>query len=272
MAKTLLANVGSTSPFSANVDIIIPFHGHYEGVTKLVESIYRLTRTNYFTICLVDDASLNQNYIQIVAKNVERTALRRRVPNNMKVVRSEEQKGFGGALRMGYDSTENPYVCFMNSDCLVEDANWLRAMGESLLALKEHNVRMVSAMSDNIVGGDSAQNGTRDTRDYEDVILGKDQHLSWYCVMCHRELFRHVGGFVKPYFPGMYEDEEFAYRLQHYGFKQAVCRRSWVRHEGMATIRAMWRQNPNLRDVMQEENRKRCIQDIQSLTQKSPRS
>ncbi len=265
MAKTKNASVGVRSDFIASVDIIVPFHGQYEKVTKLVESIYRLTRTNYFTICLVDDASPNRDYIASVARNVEKTAARRRVANNLKIVRNEEPLGFGGSLRQGYENTDSPYVCFVNSDCIVEDANWLRAMGECLLSLKSEGVRMVSAMTDNIVNGDTAQVGDRHTRDLEDVILEKDSHLSLYCALAHRELFPRCHGFLREYPFGYFEDEEFAARMHHYGFKQAVCRRSWIAHEGMATIKALWRADPSLRKVMEEDNRSRCIQDLQKL-------
>lgn len=263
--KTTNASMTIKSDFMAAVDIIIPFHGQYEKVTKLVESIYRLTRTNYFTICLVDDASPNRDYIATVAKNVERTAARRRVVNNLKVIRCEESKGFGGALREGYENTDSPYVCFMNSDCVVQDANWLRAMGESLLALKSENVRMISAMTDNIVDGDPAQLGERNTKSPTDIVLDKGSHLSLYCTLAHRELFSHCKGFIKEYPYGMYEDEEFAARMQHFGYKQAVCRRSWIAHEGMATIKTLWRADPSVQKVMQDDNRNRCIQDLQKL-------
>jgi GT2 family glycosyltransferase len=78
-------------------------------------------------------------------------------------------------------------------------------------------------------------------------------------------LFSRVGGFLKNYPYGYYEDEEFAARLRKYGYKQAVCRSSWVHHEGACTIRSIWRANPNLRKVMEEENRDRCIEDMKKL-------
>ena len=154
----------------------------------------------------------------------------------------------------------------MNSDCIVQDTNWLRSMGESLLALKSENVRMVSAMTNNIVDGDPAQLGDRNVKSLNDIILETGSHLSLYCVLAHRELFSHCQGFIKEYPYGMYEDEEWAARMQHFGYKQAVCRRSWVAHAGMSTINALWRTDPSLKKIMQEDNRNRCIQDIQKLS------
>lgn len=267
MAKTKKADIKVPSTFMSTVDIIIPFHGQYETVTKLVESIYRLTRTNYFNICLVDDCSPNADYLATVTSNITRSANRRRVPVNFQAVRTEEQKGFAGAMKAGLDVTKNAYVCFMNSDCLIEDSNWLRAMGETLLSLKSENVRMVAPMTESIVGGDPSQKGNCSSIS-QDIIIPSDSHLSWYCVLSHRELFTRCGGFLKEYPLGMYEDEEFAARMLHYGFKQAVCRHAWIGHEGEATIRNLWKSRPETQKIMTEDNRRRCIEDMRRLRQK----
>jgi len=266
MEKTTFAPpIAVPSDFNTAVDIIIPFHGHYQKLTKLLESIFRLTRSNYYKIYIVDDASPNSQFIKDIDKNSAKNASIRKADNVIKTIRLEEQRGFGGAIKAGFDASESPYVCFLNSDCKIEDVNWLRSLGEGLLAMKEQNVRMVSPVTNNAVGGHPAQTGTKENRSQNHVILQKEEFLSMYCFLCHRELFNRCGGFIKEYPYGYYEDEEFGSRMQHYGFKQAVCGDSWVYHEGQATIKSVWRTNPDIKDVMEKENRKRCIADMKSL-------
>ena len=118
--------------FSSKVDIIIPFHGQYEHCTALIESILRLTRTNYYCLCIVDDASPNEAYIERVEKNLSRN---QSPAVEIKCMRSADQLGFAGAAKVGYEATSSPYVVIMHSDCEVEDLNWLRGMGESLLSM-----------------------------------------------------------------------------------------------------------------------------------------
>jgi GT2 family glycosyltransferase len=265
-AKTFVARpVNSVSEFNSQVDIIIPYYGQYERVTQLLESLFRLTRSNFYKVIVVDDCSPNPEYIKQIAMNAQKNANRLKQESVLITQRNESQRGFAGACRAGYDSGESPYVCFLNSDCIIRDTGWLRSMGETLLNLKEQGVRMVSPMTNNPVNGDISQKGDPFTRESEDVVLGSDSHLSMYCFMCHRELFRHVGGFLKEYPYGYFEDEEFAARLRHYGFKQAVCRSSWIHHNGESTVRPLWREKPHLRKVMEEENRARCIEDLKKL-------
>lgn len=252
------------SDFFAKVDIIIPFHGQYDKLLALVDSIFRFTRSNYYQLCLVDDASANSSFLGTIAKNAEKSANLRKMDNIVKTVRLDQQLGFAGAAKAGFDATVNPYVCFVNSDCKVEDVNWLRSMGECLLKYKSQGVRMVSPVTNNAVGGHEAQEGKREERLEDPVILGDGDFLSLYCFMCHRELFNRCGGFLKEYPFGYYEDVEFANRMQKHGFKQAVCRNSWISHEGQATIKPLWRSNPSSRNIMEKDNRQRCIADMKN--------
>lgn len=263
--KFVARPVNSVSEFNSQVDIIIPYYGQYEKVTQLLESIFRLTRSNFYKVIVVDDCSPNSDYIKQIYTNASKNASRLRYENVVTVHRNEEQLGFAGACKAGYDLGESPYVCFINSDCLIKDASWLRSLGESLLHLKSQGVRMVAPTTNNPVMGDETQKGEMFKAESDDVILGDDSHLSLYCFLCHRELFNHVGGFLRQYPYGYYEDEEFASRLRKHGYKQAVCRSSWVYHEGEATIRPLWRARPDLRSIMEVDNRERCIEDMKSL-------
>jgi O-antigen biosynthesis protein len=238
---------------NSSVDIVIPFYKCYDKVAKLVESIWSCTRSNPYRICLVDDASPNADFI----KNFNDKPL-------MTTVRSEKRLGFGGALKLGYDSTNFPWVIFLNSDCEIQEPSWMIEMGRSLLTLKNQGVRMISARTNNPCGS-VYQKGEKRTP-VQDLILEKD-FLTLYCVMCHRDLFKHVGGFFKCYFPCGYEDEEIAFRIRKYGFKQAVCGRSWVYHEGYATVDLLCKEDQQMIGKI-EENRDLCIKDISLMSHK----
>jgi GT2 family glycosyltransferase len=231
-----------------------------------MESVFRLTRSNYYQLYIVDDASPNSDYLKSVEKNAAKNAGRRGIVNNVHTVRNETQKGFAGACKAGFEKGESPYVCFINSDCVIRDPGWLRSMGECLIRMKAQGVRVVSAATDNSVGGDPSQQQESVGKHTEDHIIGEDSFLSLYCFMCHRELFGKLGGFLKEYPFGYFEDEEFAARLRKRGYKQAVAARSWVHHEGQATIRPLWRLRPDTKDEMEIANRERCIADMKTLS------
>lgn len=247
--------------FESYVDVIVPFHGQYLKVTKLLESIMSHTLNVPYTLTLIDDCSDNEGYIDDLKK-----------VKNLNLIRNKKRLGFGGSIFEGFKQTYNPWVCFINSDCVVDDLNWLQSMGSSLVNLKSQNVRMVAPLTNNAVG-QPKQEISKDeylkSADRKDYILNMEQddpeYLSMYCFMCHRDLFKNCGGFIRDYPYGWYEDMEFAFRMKKFGFKQAICKNSWIFHEGACTIKSLWRSKPETRKIMEQENYELALKNIREL-------
>ena len=250
----------------SQVDIIVPFHGQYEHVTKLIESIYRTTRRP-FLLTLVDDASPNAQYLQNIKDST-----------NVNCIRNEEQIGFGASLKVGFEATNFPWVVFMHSDCYIENPNWLNTLGESMMELKDQGVKMVSAVMDNPGGADwihpkmkieanlLQQNIPNTSLILPDIVLNENYCLPLVCALSHRDLYRHIGGFVKPYPYGWYEDVELSYRMRKHGFKQALCQKCWIKHKGQATIGPLLAtEDKSVFNQMSEENYQRCLGDLKKL-------
>ena len=249
--KTIQSNYDLKEMFyGAKVDIIIPFHKQESKVTKLVKSILMHTqKTNPYRIILVDDYSKS-----------DWGALWQHVPG-VSIVRNEKQLGFGGSLYQGFINSDAPWVVFMHSDCVVETPNWLFEMGKSLVKFREEKskVKMVSAKSDNPGDQYDARLKSEKTEICEDIIV--NTALPLYCAMCNRELFERINGFIKKYPYAFYEDEELAHRMKKYGYEQAICGKSWVRHEGAATINEIVKNNMKIKNTI-EANRELCMRDM----------
>ncbi len=251
------------SSFSkSRVDIIIPFHAQYDKVTSLIKSILLSVKSNPYQITLVDDCSDNKDFhrkIHDEFKPQERSAFKPII----RCIRNEKQLGFGGSLKAGFENTNLPWVLFMHSDCLVEDPNFMLEMGRSLLNWRDQKVpvKMVSACSNN--SGDCSL-AKKDKKDVEgkDFIL-EEGSLPLFCSMCHRDLFKHIQGFIKSYPYAWYEGEELAFRMKRFGFQQGVSGKSWIRHQGAATIKYLWQKDKTgeIKKIM-EQNRDLCIQDM----------
>lgn len=251
-------------PFSrSRVDIIVPFHAQYERVSELLRSIVVSVKSNPYQITLVDDCSENKNFGEEIRKEFAKGTPEGYLPQ-VQYIRNEEQLGFGGSLRVGFEATEQPWVLFMHSDCVVEDPNFMIDMGQSLMRWRDGGVpvKMVSARSNNPGDCEAAKADRLDKGD-KDIVL-KDETLPLFCAMCNRELFRHIGGFIREYPYAWYEDEELAHRMRSKGLLQGVSTKAWVRHHGGATIDYLWSTRPETREAM-EGNRRRCIEDIRKL-------
>lgn len=238
----------------AAIDIIVPFHGQYEKVHKLVDSIWLGLKSNPYNICLVDDCSPNAEYIKSYARSPRVTT-----------IRLDTQMGFGAALQAGYIATSNPFVAFVHSDCVMEDHSCFQHLSNYLL---DTGVGMVAARSDNPGEGADQRLRSKRTELGKDIVL-EEGTLPLYCVLMRRTLFQKIGGFVRPYPFGYYEDEELAYRMRLFGIPQAISGKAWVRHRAGSTFTALAKEGKEtlLRETI-EKNYHQCQQDISSLNAK----
>jgi GT2 family glycosyltransferase len=265
MSNIKTAKPLSFVPFSkSKVDVIIPFHGQYEKVTSLLQSIIFSVKSNPYQITLVDDCSENKTFHREIADQFKKNTPEGYRPQVV-CIRNEKQLGFGGSLRVGYESTNLPWVLFMHSDCLVEDPNFMIEMGQALLDWKEQNVpvKMVSSKSNN--PGDLIKAKSKNyEKDDKNIVLEDNETLPLFCAMCHRELFQRINGFIKEYPYAWYEDEELAHRMRKFGFKQGISTKAWIHHEGESTVKYICSKNKNAKEIM-ENNRDLCLNDIKNL-------
>ena len=245
-ARPLVSNIMT----QARVDIIVPFHGQYQRLHTLCQGIWRHTKSHNYRLYIVDDNSPNRTYAPAY-REAPRTT----------VIQNDKQLGFGGALQKGFEAGKNEWVVFVQSDCAIEYANWLQ---ELLIShLKNPKAGMVSPRTNNPGVNDPRLKANKTDPPTQDVVLDKG-YLPLYCALCRRDLFSKIGGFVKPYPLRYYEDEELAHRLRMHGLEEIVSGASWIYHYGAATIGPLLKMKREYQTII-EENRNRCISDLQSL-------
>jgi GT2 family glycosyltransferase len=239
------------------VDIIVPFYGQYDSVSKLMESLIYHTSIVNFRVCVIDDCSPNVIFHEAAFE----------VFPNVKVVRNTSRLGFGASLEVGIKTLEKekkifPWLVFMHSDVVIEDPNWLLFLGQTMLNLKDKGVKMVSATTNNTTTNNPYLEA-KSPEKREDIVL-ENGYLPLYCSLCHRELFNKIKGYVKHYPYMGYEDRELANRMRHYGFKQGISGKSWVRHNGASTLKA---QDPGIIKII-ENNKNLWNEDVKNLNPK----
>ena len=210
------------------VEFIVPFYNNYSDVVRLLESLFSTIATNRYQITLVDDGSDNKNFIKEL--------------NNKKIVglnclRVEENKGFGAAINYALKNPKNnwiPFICILHTDVLPNDMLWLSKIGSCYQKLKLQNVKMISPRS-NFFGDDLKHLETTRDQKVDDYILKENEYLSLFCSLCHRDLFKKIGYFEEYPYAGC-EVEEFALRMQRNGYKQGICGKSWIHHQGEGTL------------------------------------
>jgi hypothetical protein len=103
--------------------------------------------------------------------------------------------------------------------------------------MKSQGVKMVSPLTNNPVDNIESLISVDRNPNKDDLILENEDFLPMYCFLCHRNLFDHVRIVEHPY--ASIEAKDFANKMKSKGFSQAVCGKSWVHHEGRATLKLM---------------------------------
>lgn len=228
----------------ASVEIIIPFYNKHSLVTKLITSIFNTITSNKYLITLVDDGSENNNFIGQMekAKILGVRCLK------------QEKKGFGAAVNHAIKTPfakSPPYVLILHSDVLFYSKNCLLNLGNYLQEVKEKNIKMVSPLTNNPVepfGFLESKKGI----EKENYILKENEFLPLYCALLHRDLFNYVGFFDEcPYAGG--EAKKFAKKMKEKGFHQAVCGKSWIYHEGGATLK-LFEKNQKVQKILRKNH------------------
>jgi len=273
MGKSKVFNFVDDHPLFSDqyVDVVIPFYGQYEKVASLVTSLIHHTMTPHFRICLVDDASPNQDFIQYGFGQIP----------NLLEVRNDEQIGFGACIQKGIEALDKvrrknqpifKWVVIMHSDCLIKEPRWLLNLGQSMMKLKDQGIKMVAPLTnnptvDNFKMKSSASLIPDEETDFADIVLDEeDEYLPLYCAMCHRELFNRIGH-IKHYPFAGYENAEFAKRMRAYGFSQAISVKSFIYHEGDCTMKYMRRKRPDTTEQITKGNKILYLKDIQKYAQ-----
>ena len=219
----------STNPnYMAAVEIVVPFYGQYNKISRLIDSIFSTVNNNRYQLTLVDDGSPNEGFIgQIKEKAMP----------GLHCLRLKKNSGFGAAVNYALENCINdwiPFVCIMHSDTIPVDSSWLSQLGSFLNQVKKDNIKMVSPRS-GVFNDEMKHLQTERSVKSEDRILSSEEYLPMFCSLAHRDLFKHVGRFREFPLAGC-ESMDYAMRMNSMGFKQAVSGKSWVEHEGRGTI------------------------------------
>lgn len=217
----------SPTETSFSVDIIIPFHGEYHLVVRLVESILRLVKYPRYKIILVDDASKSPNIQQSFEKL-----------QGIQVIRHDRQAGFAAAVNTGVRASESDFVCVLHSDVEVVEQNVFWNLARGLHNLKNEKVAFISATTENPMSKDCAfLRNTSSTADSPSII-DTEQYLPFFCTMFSRPVFIKLGGFFEfPYC--WFEDKLIAKKCHAHGYRMAYHPGAHVRHNGGVTLKSL---------------------------------
>lgn len=201
------------------VSIVIPCFNRAELTVKCLESLRAHTDPELYEVILVDNGSTDAT-----------TLISEGTSAGLRVIRNEQNCGFGTACNQGARLASSAYVCFLNNDTVVLPgwlAPLLAALDEdpALAAVQPKLIYPDGSLND--AGGLVFQGGTP-------WVYGKGHpdpcappfatrrapdYASGACLVVRKAAFEEVGGFDDRYAPAYFEDTDLSFALRDRGWK-----------------------------------------------------
>ncbi|HEY6836881.1 MAG TPA: glycosyltransferase [Gaiellaceae bacterium] len=209
------------------VSVVMVLYGGGDLALRAVSALAERTDP-CFELILVDNASPDDALAQIEA-NVEGAT----------IIRNDTNRGFGGASNQGAERARSRYLCFLNSDALVEPG-WLLPLLETLeepgvgavvpMYLNQNGTLQEAGSVVDSIGHCHMVGRESDPREFRHRFRREVDFGSAACMLVPAEEFQAVGGFDERFSPGYYEDTDLCFKLHERGLRTIYEPRSRVVH------------------------------------------
>ena len=222
------------------VSVVIPVWNGLAWTRLCLESLDRRTDWPSVEVVVADNGSTDGTADWLREQEATRD------PDRFRVVRFSENRGFAAAINAAAAAAQGRYLCLLNNDTVVT-RGWLSALIRHLG--RDPDLGMVGASTNEIANAARVEVGYRSAgeldawaRRFTAAHAGRADPidmLAMFCVLLPRAVWKEVGPLDERFLIGMFEDDDYARRLEARGRKLAVARDAFVHHWGRGTFRTL---------------------------------
>lgn len=249
--------------------IVIPSVDNFKYLSQCLLSIQNNSGTTDYEVIVVDNGSRDMITLELfkllVAVDLIKDdsgiplGFKRDFLKRCKVIRNEQNEGFGRATNQGMAASSGDYIVWLNDDTLVSK-NWLDKMAANIEYQDNDyhpNIGITGPMSNNAMGKQS-EGLTNVTPDQMDMVMEKfvttikegiksfgpggkfvpllTSAVSGFCLMMRRKVYETIGGIDDLYSPGGFCDNDYCIRAIEAGYGVAYDPYTFIYHYGHTTL------------------------------------
>jgi Predicted glycosyltransferases len=221
------------------VSIIIVTFNNLDITKQCIESIFRKTAYPNYEIIIVDNQSNDGTieYLLDLQKNY----------HNLKVILNEENYGFAKANNIGIAHSKGEYVILLNNDTIVTKG-WIMGFVKHLDRNK--NLGLIGPVT-NYAGNESQVKVTYSsiedmdsfaevyTTNHLNELYTNIRMLGMFCVAMKRHIIEEIGYLDECFGLGMFEDDDYSFRIKSQGYQIACAEDVFIHHHGSASFRKL---------------------------------
>lgn len=216
------------------VSILIVTYNQMDYTRLCLQSIFDKSRYPNLEVIIVDNGSTDGS-VELIEDYA-------RQHPQVRVKLNDTNLGFATANNQAVQMACGDYLVFLNNDTVVT-SGWISGL---LRYLKEPSVGMVGPVT-NWCGNESMIKVTYSTLD--DMASFAREHtrshrnqtlemrmLALFCVAMRRATYNEIGPLDERFGIGMFEDDDYAMRLRHKGYKMLCTESVFIHHWGKASF------------------------------------
>jgi GT2 family glycosyltransferase len=206
------------APASIQTSIIIPVFNKAGFTFQCIRSLMQEIDFSENEVIVVDNASTDPT-----------AAVLAHFENLVRVIRNEENRGFGEACNQGAVAARGKYLLFLNNDTVVM-AGWLDTLVEtveadlktgavgSMLLYPDGSIQEAGAIIWN--NGEAHHYGWGASPDDGRFNFAREvDYCSGASLLIRKEVFERLGGFDRRFAPAYYEDVDLCFGVRSLGYK-----------------------------------------------------
>ncbi|AOY75534.1 glycosyltransferase [Clostridium formicaceticum] len=233
--------------------IIIVTYNNLKYTKECINSILEKTSYPNYEIIIVDNQSKDDTaeYLKELDKNY----------SHIKVILNDENYGFAKGNNVGIKEAQGDYIILLNNDTVVT-RGWLSGLIKHLD--REQQLGLIGPVT-NSIGNEAKINvpytNIKDMDDFAEDYTSKNfntlyrniEVLAMFCVAMRRDVFEQVGYLDETFGIGMFEDDDYSYRIKEKGYYVACAEDIFIHHYGSASFSKL--QDKTYRELF-EKNKK----------------
>jgi O-antigen biosynthesis protein len=214
--------------------IVIPTYNNKDYSKTCVDSIRKFTEKGSYQIIVVDNHSTDGTIEWLKAQD------------DLKIILNDSNVGFSKSCNQGITAADGHNDILIIHNDVIAMKNWLDNLKSCLYS--KPDVGAVGPMSTRCVNYQAvelkfsdfnqvlafgSQYNCSEAKEYEQKLK-----LLSLCMLIKREVIDKVGLLDERFTPGLYEDDDYSYRILDAGYQLLLCHNTFVFHFGGITFKA----------------------------------
>jgi len=218
--------------------VVLTYNQLQEGTKPCLESILLYTPKDQFELVIVDNASSDgtPDHLRKVAQEHD----------NVTLVLNSENKGYAGGNNDGMRVAKGDCVVLLNNDTLVTPG-WLDALLSPLEM--DRSIGLICPVTNSagneqtvVIPSLNEENYVEVSRRYTSKSKGhlfETEKLGFYCVAMRRDVMDKVGLLDEKFGLGMFEDDDYCFRVKRAGYRLVINEGCFIYHKGSLSFKKL---------------------------------